>query len=464
MEPNQLVIAANRGPVTFSRDGTGPLRPRRGGGGLVASLTPLVRGTGALWLGAAMCDADREVAQAGTTDVDGIRYRCLDIDPATYRMAYDVVANSTLWFLYHHLWDLPRRPRLDRHWREGWEGFRAYNGTFARSLADEAPDGAVVLIQDYHLSLVAAELAAKRPDLRLVHFHHTPFCAPDWLRVLPEAVAEELLGALAAHRACGFHAARWEAAFRACCEEVLGEAPPTFVTPLAPASDNLREVAAGPECAEEGRLLDEVVAGRRLIVRVDRMEPSKNIVRGFFAYDELLAQRADLRGQVVFSAYCYPSRESLPEYLGYHQEVEAAARMVNDRWATPEWTPVLLHTEDNFPRALAALQRYDVLLVNPVRDGMNLVAKEGPVVNQRGGLLALSREAGAWDELGAPDVAVGLNPFDVAGTADALATALDMDPAERAARSARTEAAATARGLDAWLADQVAAAGETLNP
>ncbi|HEX5265355.1 MAG TPA: trehalose-6-phosphate synthase, partial [Acidimicrobiales bacterium] len=358
MDTPQLVIASNRGPVSFARDRDGKLVPRRGGGGLIASLGPLVAGTDATWVAAAMSDADREAAAGGVVEAEGFRFRCLDIDPATYRMAYDVVANSTLWFLHHHLWDLPRRPRFDRHWRQAWDGYRAYNEAFARALADEAPDGATVLVQDYHLCLVAPKLAAKRPDLRPVHFHHTPFCSPEWLEVVPTDVAVELLEGLAAYDACGFHSPRWEAGFRACAERVLGAAPPTFVAPLPPAAANLEQVAASEACAEAGRGLDEVVGDRRLIVRVDRMEPSKNIVRGFFAFDELLGVRADLREKVVFSAFCYPSREGLAEYLGYHREVEAAAEMVNGRWGTDSWTPVLLFDDDNFPRSVAALERY----------------------------------------------------------------------------------------------------------
>ena len=457
MDSSRLVIASNRGPVSFARDRDGALVPRRGAGGLVASLGPLVAGTGATWVAAAMGDADREAAAGGVIEAEGFRFRCLDIDPATYRAAYDVVANSALWFLHHHLWDLPRRPRFDRHWAEAWQGYRAYNEAFARALADEAPDGAAVLVQDYHLCLVAPKLVAERPDLRPVHFHHTPFCSPDWLEVLPDEVAAELLEGLASYRACGFHSPRWEAGFRACADGVLGEAPTTFVAPLPPARASLERVAASEACAEEGRKLDALVGDRRLIVRVDRMEPSKNIVRGFFAFDELLGGRGELREKVSFAAYCYPSREGLADYLAYHREVQAVVEMVNGRWGTESWTPALLFDQDNFPRSVAALRRYDVLLVNPVRDGMNLVALEGPVVNRRDGVVALSRQAGAWDVLSG--AALGLNPFDVSGTADALGAALDLAGHERQERARAIRERAGAGGLDDWLDAQVTAAG-----
>jgi len=459
VELSRLVIASNRGPVSWRRRPDGGLEARRGGGGLVASLGPLLKDSGATWLAAAMSDEDREGAASGV-ESEGFRFRALDIDPATYRMAYDVVANSTLWFLHHHLWDLPRRPRFDRHWRRAWDGYRLYNETFAAALADDAPEDGVVLVQDYHLSLVAPALAAKRPDLRLVHFHHTPFCSPAWLEVLPGPVAQELLAGLAAYDACGFHSPRWEAAFTACCESRMPVGPPTFVAPLPPAAANLLEVADGDDCGRELRRLEEQVAGRKLIVRVDRMEPSKNILRGFLAYDELLDQRPELREKVVFSAYCYPSREGLADYLGYHSEVEAMVANVNARWATADWTPILLHTDDNFARSVAALRRYDVLLVNPVRDGMNLVALEGPVVNSRHGVVVLSRQAGAWDRMA--DSTIGVDPFDVSGTAEAIGAAIDLDAAARRDLSTQAAEVASSRPLSAWLADQLAAAGESL--
>ena len=457
MDGSQLLIAANRGPVSFAFDDDGQPVSRKGAGGLASALGPLVAGTGATWVAAAMTDADRVVARQGHVEADGFVYRALDVAPDQYRLAYDVVSNATLWFLFHHLYDLPRRPRIDGRWRTAWDGYRAYNRLFARALSEEAPDGGVVLIQDYHLCLVAPELRRLRPDLRTVHFLHTPFCEPSWLRVLPEEAGRELLEGISAAGACGFHSARWEAAFRQCCQEVLGAAPPTFVAPLAADPNDLRAAADSEQAAAEGEALAERVGDRRLIVRVDRMELSKNILRGFFAFDELLERRDDLRGRICFAALVYPSREGLADYLGYQTEVATLADQLNQRWATPGWEPVVLYSSDNFPRSVAALGRYDALLVNPVRDGLNLVAKEGPMVNRADGVVALSREAGVWDELGT--AAVGLNPFDVTGTADALESILEMDADERRRRSQDLARLASARTPADWLADQLSAAG-----
>ena len=443
--------------MSFSFGDDGGLVAKRGGGGLVSSLGPLVRDIGATWMAAASTDADVEAAAEGVIDAEGFKFRSLAVDREKYQMAYDVVSNATLWFLHHGLFDLTRRPRLDRRWREAWDAYREVNHTFARAIIDEAPEGAIVLVQDYHLALVGTWLAQERRDLRAVHFSHIPFCEPGALRVLPSDVAEELLVGLSSHASCGFHARRWAANFEACCDETLGFVPATFVSPLSPHYDDIAAMAAEDACKREQGWVEEVRGDRALIVRVDRIEPSKNLLRGFWAFEDLLRTRVEWRGRVVFIALVYPSREGLPEYLAYRQECESVARVINDRWARPGWTPVILDTSDNFPRSIAALTRYDVLLVNPIRDGLNLVAKEGAVLNETNGVLALSREAGAWEELGG--VALEVNPFDVSGTAEVLATALTMSPGERAVHAKALAEAASARVPRNWFDELLKEAG-----
>ena len=258
----------------------------------------------------------------------------------------------------------------------------------AERVAESAPPGARVLVQDYHLALMAPELSDLRPDLSTVHFTHTPFADPSVLRMLPTAVGDELLAAMARFGACGFHSERWAAAFRAGLADVgLDDSgTTTFVSPLSSDPDRLRASAAGPDVAAAlGRIEDSVGSpDRTVIVRVDRMELSKNLLRGFWAFDELLEREPAHRERVVFVALAYPTRQGLAEYLAYQEEVEATVARINERWGTPGWTPVVLEVEDDYPRSLAALTRYDVLLVNPVRDGLNLVAKEGPVINTTG--------------------------------------------------------------------------------
>ena len=450
-----LVVVSNRGPLNFALDGD-EVVTRKAAGGLVNALVPALEGREAIWVAGAITDADRRAATSGPISRDGIDVRLLDIAERDYRAYYDVIANSTLWYLYHGLFDRPRRPQFDRRWRDAWERYRDVNAQFAQTVVDVAPPEATVLVHDYHLSLLAPLVAKERPDLDLVHFNHTPFCSAEELRVLPDDVAAELLTGLAAHRSCGFHTARWVQHFSACCEAVLGEVPSTFVAPAAPDLADVVGVAATDACAEHLADLDRQIGDRKFIARVDRIELSKNILRGFLAFDELLETRPEWRGRVVFGASVYPSRTTLADYAGYTNEVHGLIDRINRRWATDDWTPILVDADDNFPASVAVLRRYDVLLVNPVRDGLNLVAKEGVTVNERDGVLALSRESGVFDELG--PWSIELNPFDISGTADALHAALMMSDSERAERAAGLREVAQRRTPDDWLGDQLAAA------
>jgi trehalose 6-phosphate synthase len=454
---HELVVLSNRGPLSFSRAADGAVVARRGAGGLVVTLGPGVERDRAAWVCAAVGEDDAEAVRQGVMDAEGFHIQPVVIEADDYQAYYDVVANQTLWFCLHGLWDLPRRPRFDRHWWAAWERFRAVNEAFASAAASCASPGATVLVQDYHLALVPALLARARPDVRTAAFVHTPWCSPGELAVLPDSVGTALLEGLAGGGACGFHSARWADAFVACCQERLGRTPATFVSPAAPDVADLRKVAGSEACAHELEGLEELIAGRRLIVRVDRIELSKNVLRGFWAFDELLESRADLRGHVVFAAMVYPSRQGLSEYLAYGQEVQALVGQINAKWAgLAGGPPIVLDPKDNYPRSVAALRRSDVLLVNPIRDGLNLVAKEGPLVNDRDGVVVLSRQAGSWDELGAH--AVGINPWDVSGTAGALAGALDMPAGERAIRASALRKVVDDRSPLDWFDDQRAAA------
>jgi trehalose 6-phosphate synthase len=452
-----VVVVSNRGPLSFHRDGAGALVAKRGAGGLVSGLGPLVAGTGALWVAAAMSDGDREAAAAGVVAAEDFRVRLLALDPDVYRLAYDVVSNQTLWFVYHGLYDLPRQPAFGVDLREAWHAYRQVNEAFAEAVAEAAPHGAAVLVQDYHLGLLGLGLAERRPDLAAVHFSHTPFATPTWLRVLPEHIAGEVLSGLVAHRACGFHTRGWADDFLACSHEMLALTPATFVSPLPTDADDVRRAAATPACDAALAEIDAETGDRLVVARVDRIELSKNLLRGFLAFDDLLDRRPEWRERVVFLASVYPSRTGVPAYLDYQGDVESLVQRVNERWATPGWTPIVYDTRDDYPRSLAVLRRADVLLVNPIRDGLNLVAKEGGIVNERNAVLCLSREAGVWDEVG--DAAVQVPPFDVAGTADALDVALRMPADERKSRAEALRALAVARKPADWLADQLAAAG-----
>ncbi|MFD5060662.1 trehalose-6-phosphate synthase [Streptomyces sp. NPDC058394] len=449
----QVLVASNRGPVSYALSEDGSISAKRGGGGLVSGLSAV---EDKLWVCAALGDGDREAVRRGIAE-PGVRM--LDIDADVHADAYNGIANSVLWFVHHMLYQTPLDPVFDAEFRRQWASFEAYNLAFAHALAEEAGEGAAVLVQDYHLALVPGMLRDLRPDLRIGHFSHTPWAPADYFRLLPDDIAEQLLrGMLGADRTA-FLTRRWADAFTACCTEVLGGTGRTRigVHGLGADADFLRRRAHQPDVEERMAILREQVGGtgRKTIVRVDRTELSKNIVRGLLAYRELLNTRPQWRERVVHVAFAYPSRQDLAVYREYTAEVQRLADDINEAYGTPDWTPVLLHVNDDFARSLGAYRLADVALVNPIRDGMNLVAKEVPVVSDRGCALVLSREAGAYEELGADAIVV--NPYDVSATAAALHEALTMPDGERAERSKRLAAAATALPPQQWFLEQLEA-------
>lgn len=478
MDKAQILIASNRGPVSFSTADDGSLEHRRGGGGLVSGMSSVATEIDSIWVCAALSDADRRAAaQAPRSrldlahDLEGMRVHMLDIPKATFDGAYTGVANSTLWFVQHMLYDTPNKPSFGSRFQQLWEDYTAYNDAFAEALVTGAAEGARVAVQDYHLALVPRMLRSRRPDLRIAHFSHTPWAPPEYFRLLPARVARDLLeGMLGADRV-GFHSPRWANAFLRCCEEILraevdfdrrtveygGRVVGVGVHALGADGDGLRQSAAEPTVAARRETLAEAVGDTRLIVRVDRTELSKNIVRGLEAYRELLTTRPEWRGRVTHLAFAYPSRGDVPEYRDYTDTVLRTAKEINEEFATAEWTPLILEVNDDYPRSLASFQMADVLLVNPIRDGMNLVAKEGPVLSERDSVLVLSHEAGAADELGRHALLV--NPYDTVETAEALHEALSMPREERAARRERLAEAAVALPPRRWFQEQLRSLG-----
>ncbi|MGZ0203230.1 alpha,alpha-trehalose-phosphate synthase (UDP-forming) [Streptomyces sp. RM1] len=460
----EVLVASNRGPVSYTVGEGGALRPKRGGGGLVSGLSAIGPEANAVWVCAALGDGDRAAARRAdggllpVADTGGQRVRMLDIDAEVFADAYNGIANSVLWFVHHMLYQTPLEPVFDAGFRRQWAAYEAYNRAFAEALAQEAAEGAAVLIQDYHLALAPRMLRRLRPDLRIGHFSHTPWAPAEYFRLLPDDIAAELLtGILGADRAA-FLTQRWADAFTECCHAVLGPGIPTGtrigVHGLGADADFLRARSHEADVDERmAALRAEIGEGRRTIVRVDRTELSKNIVRGLLAYRQLLDEHPEWRERVVHVAFAYPSRQDLAVYREYTEQVRRVAEEINERYGTDGWTPVVLHVKDDFARSLAAYRLADVALVNPIRDGMNLVAKEVPVVSDEGCALVLSREAGAYAELG--EDALVVNPYDITGTAQALHAALSMAAGERAERSKRLAAAATALPPAQWFLDQL---------
>jgi trehalose 6-phosphate synthase len=486
-------VASNRGPVSFSLGADGELTARRGGGGMVSGLSSALSaagttsGPGALWVCAAMSEADRAAAARGVAVGESsgdVPVLMLDIPAGTFEAAYNGIANSVLWFVHHLLYDTPNQPLFGSAFRADWAAYTAYNESFATALAEHVtklgvgpepaggPDGgARVLIQDYHLALAPRQLRDLRPDARIAHFSHTPWAPPAYFRMLPDNVASALLDGMLGADHLGFLARRWADAFLDCCAAVLparvdrqastvtykGRTTVVAVHPLGVDVAALRMRAGQDDVRAHAAALRAQLQDRQLIVRVDRTELSKNIVRGFAAFAEFLVNHPEWHEKVTHVAFAYPSRSGVPEYQAYTESVRKTAEAINAQFATPGWQPVVLEVKDDYARSLAACSIADVLLINPIRDGMNLVAEEGPILSERGCALVLSREAGAASLIGGHSLLV--NPYDVSATAEALHEALAMPVTERRRRSAEIAAAAAGVAPARWLDAQLSGLG-----
>ncbi len=474
----KLIVVSNRGPVSFHAGPSGETIARRGGGGLATALRGLVSRHEVTWIASAITEEDRRVAMRARgrpleeTAPGGRAYhlRLVTHDPVAYDRYYNVVANPTLWFLHHYLFGLATSPSVDQAlWRAWSDGYVAINESFARAVLDElAHDSdACVFFHDYHLYVAPGLVRERAPDALLAHFVHVPWPQPDYWRVLPERIRRSLHHGILANDVVSFHTDRWRRNFLRSCEEIAG-ATTDAATGGVCYADRLVAVRAAPLSADpsefdalarSGPVLEEesLITRNRpelLVLRVDRTDPSKNIVRGFRAFELVLESHPELHGRVAMLALLDPSRQDIPEYAEYLGAIERAARALNDRFARPGWLPVDLQIQDNFPQVVAAYKQYDVLLVNAIFDGMNLVAKEAPLVNARDGVLILSENTGAHEEL-AP-WALTVNPFDVAGQAEAIYHALTMAAGERRQRSRAIHDYVREHDLEAWIELQLA--------
>ncbi len=484
----RLVVAANRGPISFHSDPSGEPVVTRGPGGLVTVLTEMLRQHPGTWVAAALGDEERRLAaeqRAVDVELDGDSYRVryVAVDPDAYNKYYNVVANPMLWFIQHYLWDLGRHPDIGADELDAWHnGYVVVNDLFARAVIDEVrrgPDGrrrrdasgdggdALVFLHDYQLYCVAPQVRAACPDAFLHQFVHIPWPQSDYWRVLPEHIREAIFRGLLGNDVVALHTLRYARNFLRCCQDLLElevdaaagivryEGRDVWVRayPVSIDPASLRAAAKSRRAyAAERKLL----AKRRefLLLRVDRLDLSKNIIRGFVALDRFLDLHPEFKERLTFLALLQPSRQDVEEYVTYRERVERVVADVNTRHGTPDWMPIDLRIQDDFPVTLAAYAQYDVLLVNAISDGMNLVAKEGPILNRRDGVLVLSEYAGAHEELGA--FALDVNPFNIEQQADALHRALTMDPAERADRARMLRDVVEGNSIEKWVDAQFA--------
>jgi len=469
-----LVLVSNRGPVTFEEGG----EVKRGGGGLVTALTGLASHRDAVWIASAMTEQDVSKSQEAsgkpfTVEApDGGEYqvRLVSSDDDAYDRFYSVISNPMLWFIQHYLWDLSNSPDIRRNEVAAYEeGYKVVNEDLAKAVIEEIAEveEPVVMVHDYHLYTLPGIIRRERPDAFLHHFIHIPWTQPDAWRVLPRQMRREIYDGVLSNDIVGFHTRAYRHNFLLCCRDLMGyevdfdkgivyrEDREVWVRsyPLPIDWRKAQQTAESDSVKEfESTLLER--RREHLILRVDRADLSKNVLRGFTAFDIFLEQHPEFLEKVTFMAQLMPSRQDVPEYAEYLERIEALVAVVNHRHGTPDWMPIQLKLRDELNEAFASYKHYDVLLVNAMFDGMNLVAKEGPLVNERAGVSVLSENTGAHEELS--EYSLTVNPFDVQETADALHEALIMSTEERERRMEGLKAIVTKRDPGEWIDDQLA--------
>jgi len=478
LDQRLLIIASNRGPVTLRQNGSGEVEYQRGSGGLVTALVGVLQHAEVRWIACARTEADKTwgqgIAPLGDSE-EKVWMQFLNPPDSAYEGYYSVIANPLLWFLQHSMWDIFREPTIDQTvWRHWEDGYVAVNRLFAEAIARQISAGArpaLVMLQDYHLYLAPGLIRYRyrpRAKYTLAHFVHIPWPgAEDW-GLLPARMRRAILEGLCAVDLLGFQTREDSLNFIRTCESHLpgvrvnyGQGRvwfrrhATYVRdfPISIDVHGLRQYAETDEVHAYREQLLQLHGDWQIILRIDRIEPSKNIVRGFQAFDGMLGLHPELRGKVQFLAMLVPSRLNVSEYESYLDEVMGVAGRVNARYGGNDWEPIRVMVDENYPRAVAGLQLYDVLLVNSIADGMNLITKEGPIVNRRSGVVVLSERTGAFQQL-EPGVLV-VSPLDIAETAEVLYQALVMPAEERRARAERLRALIEQQDIVDWLYQQL---------
>ncbi|HYT36746.1 MAG TPA: trehalose-6-phosphate synthase [Ktedonobacteraceae bacterium] len=486
---NRLVIASNRGPVEYHISHNKTLKHRRGSGGMVTALIGAASRLDVTWVAMAMTEGDRLAIREAQQNNDGLlqpplrgqkmQLRYVAIPKTAYRKHYEQICNTLLWFLQHYLYDPADDSISASKLQDAWEnGYYVANRAIAEAVnveiehQDTTP---IIMLHDYHLYLAPAMIRQRHPSIIMQQFIHIPWPDIRCWQFLPSNIAQAIYSGLIGNDIIGFQTERDARNFLEGARTLLDGAVVDFEEGVVWWQGHRTHARAYPisiSVTEERRIVQSragkraaekilPLLGEKTVMRVDRIEPTKNIVRGFQAYAQMLDEHPELQGRVKFLAFLVPSRQSMPEYRRYNTEVMKIIEEINQRYGTDEWIPIQAFSGNDRTQALAAMQYYDVLLVNPIIDGMNLVAKEGPIVNLTDGVVVLSRTAGAFQQMG--KASIPTSPTDVHETAQALYKALTLPSDERRIKATLARQIVERQDLNKWLQRQIADINELLD-
>ncbi|MCH2500959.1 MAG: trehalose-6-phosphate synthase [SAR202 cluster bacterium] len=473
-----LILVSNRGPVEHQMSGDGWPEARRGSGSVVTAFNSLAQKFEFTWVASAMGEGDRVVSENGQgphikSPLPGheINLRYVVTPRRVYHKYYNILCNPLLWFLQHYMWNPPYNPNVDAAVHDAWEsGYIPVNQAFANAVISEAQaleQAPIVIGHDYHLYLMPEFVRKEVPEAVIQHFVHIPWPTPQYWHMIPDYIIRRICESLCTTDLLGFQTIGDVRCFLDTVEEFVpdvtvdrtshtvarnGRTTSVKVYPISINVEEVQRIANTPRALDyENRLSADT--GDVTIVRIDRAEPNKNIVRGFRAYELMLTRYPELKGKVKFLAFLVPSRTHIRQYQRYMDEIQQVIQQINNNHGTDDWQPIVPFIENNYTQAIAGMKLYDVLLVNTIIEGMNLVAKEGPVVNNRDGVLVLSHSSGVYQQLS--DGAISVSPTDIEGTMEALHQAITMSAEDRKARAARMLNSVCREDINHWLYQQM---------
>ena len=477
LENKEIIVASNRGPVVFKKDKKGNIKLIRGAGGIVGSMIPFLKKTHGKWVSSAIGECDQYINNKFTNKVpiplDDPEYyvQFIKTEIDIYNDFNGKFANPLLWFIHHSMWNPPYSPCADEELHKAWDSYQYVNSMFAAAIGEDiykSENTPIVMLQDYHLYLTPKLIRKQHPDVLMSQFVHIPFPPPEIFQQLPNHMQTDILDSILTNNVLGFHISRYMNNFLQTVKLILPSASVDDITgdilynghvchirtyPISVDMETLQTQAQDPHVISKEAEVDEIIGDCKLIYRTDRTDLSKNIIRGFQAYDIFLEKYSEWREKIKFVATLMPSRLDIKIYREYTDKIREIVKEINEKYATPDWQPIKYICKGDYNLVMALLKRYDVLMVNPILDGMNIVAKEGSVVNENNGVLILSSGAGCYEEL--KDGAICINPFDLRQTAESIDMALLMDETTKAQMIAKTRTAIQINDLNKWVSDQL---------
>lgn len=475
LKDKNLIVVSNRGPVEFYKYNS-KIKMKRGAGGLVSTLLPLMEALNGVWIASAMTPGDVEVAKRFPDNRVPIPQEdplfwvpFVVVHPEQYECYYSTISNPLLWFVQHYMWNSPYTPDIDDKIHQAWdEGYKYMNQKFAEKVLAESQRNdkePLIMLQDYHLYLCPAYIRKEMKNTFLSQFIHIPWPQSEYFSIIPEYMRKAIIEGLLSNNLLGFHIPRYVTNFIQTCEEYGAEVDyndgiiwhngqTTHVKsyPISIDYEGIREMASSEEVLEKEKLIKKIKGDCFLFYRTDRADLSKNIIRGFQAYELFLHKYPQYQGKVKFLTTGKPTRQQIREYYDYYYDIMDIIEDINIKYGNDDWKPIELIFKADYKLVVAAFKNYDCMIVNPIADGMNIVPKEASAVNENQGVVILSEKAGCFEEL--KDHVLPVNPYDISQTAEAYHKALKMDKNERNKRFENLQKIVAQRTIYHWISEQ----------